>query len=32
MGEFAVTGGVKTLGWVATGVMTFAVVAMVAAS
>jgi NRAMP (natural resistance-associated macrophage protein)-like metal ion transporter len=32
MGEFAVTGWVKTLGWVATWVMTFAVVAMVATS
>ena len=32
MGEFAVTGWVRTLGWVATGVMTFAVVAMVAAT
>jgi NRAMP (natural resistance-associated macrophage protein)-like metal ion transporter len=32
MGEFVVTGWVKTLGWVATGVMTFAVVAMVAAT
>jgi NRAMP (natural resistance-associated macrophage protein)-like metal ion transporter len=32
MGEFAATGWVKKLGWVATGVMTFAVVAMVAAT
>jgi NRAMP (natural resistance-associated macrophage protein)-like metal ion transporter len=32
MGEFAVTGWVKALGWVATGVMTFAVIAMVATS
>ncbi|MGC1558692.1 MAG: divalent metal cation transporter [Bradyrhizobium sp.] len=32
MGEFAVTGWVKTLGWGATGVMTLAVIAMVATS
>ena len=32
MGEFAVTGWVKTLGWAATGVMAAAVMAMLATS